>query len=305
MTYRISTVADLTGIPRNTLLAWERRYGLVRPTRHENGYRSYSDQDVALILRLRNAIAAGLRIGEAVELVRKETTGGTTSESPEAQNRDFGGMRAELLQALVEYRRHDVEDILGRVSAIPLRERVREIYFPLANQVSSLFAQKQISLAQEHYASALLRSHWVTVLVATEGKSPSAPLAVTTTFTRDFQESVALILAIQLGAWGFRASYLGPSLTATELVRLARKQKPALACIACASPPSLEVLSTYTGELSSCTGTRWILGGPLPELTPPTGVLFCEEWSELSPETCAPRGPIQVENSLAVEWPAL
>ena len=31
MTYRIKTAVRLTGIPRNTLLAWERRYVVYRP----------------------------------------------------------------------------------------------------------------------------------------------------------------------------------------------------------------------------------------------------------------------------------
>ena len=31
MGYRIKTGSDLTGIPKNTLIAWERRYGLVAP----------------------------------------------------------------------------------------------------------------------------------------------------------------------------------------------------------------------------------------------------------------------------------
>ena len=51
MRYRMKTVSELTGIPRNTLVAWERRYGLPEPERLANGYRLYSDADVELLLK--------------------------------------------------------------------------------------------------------------------------------------------------------------------------------------------------------------------------------------------------------------
>ena len=53
MAYQIKDVADLTGIPRNTLIAWERRYDVVKPVRAENGYRYYSDEDLKTLLRVK------------------------------------------------------------------------------------------------------------------------------------------------------------------------------------------------------------------------------------------------------------
>lgn len=49
MSYRVKTVSQLTGIPRNTLVAWERRHGILEPSRSEGGYRLYTDQDVAYL----------------------------------------------------------------------------------------------------------------------------------------------------------------------------------------------------------------------------------------------------------------
>ena len=33
----------MTGIARNTLLAWERRYDILEPTRSDTGHRMYTD----------------------------------------------------------------------------------------------------------------------------------------------------------------------------------------------------------------------------------------------------------------------
>ena len=56
MGYRIKTVSEILEVPRNTLLAWERRYGLVKPERLPNGYREYSEQDIETLRSLEAAL---------------------------------------------------------------------------------------------------------------------------------------------------------------------------------------------------------------------------------------------------------
>jgi DNA-binding transcriptional MerR regulator len=73
MSYRIRTVVEITGIPRNTLLAWERRYGIPEPGRTEGGHRVYREEDLQLLVRLQKLLDQGLRIGEAVALLRRNS----------------------------------------------------------------------------------------------------------------------------------------------------------------------------------------------------------------------------------------
>ena len=70
MDYQVKAVSQLTGIPRNTNLAWERRYGLLDPARTPEGFRIYSEDDVQLIERTKELIAKGYRVGQAVQLLR-------------------------------------------------------------------------------------------------------------------------------------------------------------------------------------------------------------------------------------------
>jgi len=71
MSYRIKTAARLTGIPRNTLLAWERRYQVVEPARAPNGYRVYTDTDIARLISVRQLLDQGFKVGEAVRLLQQ------------------------------------------------------------------------------------------------------------------------------------------------------------------------------------------------------------------------------------------
>ena len=56
---RIGALADKTGISRRLLRYYEEQ-GLLQPLRHSNGYREYSEADVAAVRHIRALLAAGL-----------------------------------------------------------------------------------------------------------------------------------------------------------------------------------------------------------------------------------------------------
>jgi DNA-binding transcriptional MerR regulator len=61
-------VVQRTGVPADTIRAWERRYGAPAPCRTSGNQRLYSERDLALICWLRDQTKAGLTISQAVAL---------------------------------------------------------------------------------------------------------------------------------------------------------------------------------------------------------------------------------------------
>ena len=61
--HRIHRVAKLTGLSKDVVRVWERRFGLVKPGRSANRYREYSDEDVALLRFLKGELERGQTIG--------------------------------------------------------------------------------------------------------------------------------------------------------------------------------------------------------------------------------------------------
>jgi DNA-binding transcriptional MerR regulator len=96
--YRIKSVAAQTGVSTATLRAWERRYGLVQPTRSEGGYRLYSDDDVRTITRVRELIDQGYKVGEAIASM--QAPGGSVSQHIWTAER-VGDLRERLGGALL------------------------------------------------------------------------------------------------------------------------------------------------------------------------------------------------------------
>jgi len=67
----LKAVSRRTGIPAATLRTWERRYQFLRPERSSSGYRLYGEQEVARILKVKQLLHQGVRIGEAMATVAR------------------------------------------------------------------------------------------------------------------------------------------------------------------------------------------------------------------------------------------
>src|SRR3954470_12420068 len=66
---RVGELARRVGVSPETLRAWERRYGVLRPVRTGGGYRIYGAADVARAERMRALIDAGWAAAEAARTI--------------------------------------------------------------------------------------------------------------------------------------------------------------------------------------------------------------------------------------------
>ena len=60
----ISAVERETGLSKDVLRMWERRYGFPKPARDENGEREYSPADIAKLRAIRRLMDVGMRPGK-------------------------------------------------------------------------------------------------------------------------------------------------------------------------------------------------------------------------------------------------
>src|SRR5690242_2505819 len=65
---RIGELSRRSGVSRELLRAWERRYGLLRPARSPGGLRLYSDDDLGRVQAMQQNLAEGFAAAEAAAL---------------------------------------------------------------------------------------------------------------------------------------------------------------------------------------------------------------------------------------------
>ncbi len=70
--YSIGAASRRTGLSIHVLRAWERRYGVVRPSRTRGRQRLYTDAELERLRLLRRATEAGRTIGQVAKLSTAE-----------------------------------------------------------------------------------------------------------------------------------------------------------------------------------------------------------------------------------------
>ncbi len=91
---KIGELAEATGVPQRMLRYYEQQ-GLISPERSDNGYRSYRDEDVDRVQRVRSLIRSGMptRLIRVVLEMQDETWTAKCT-------RDFAETLAEELRAI-------------------------------------------------------------------------------------------------------------------------------------------------------------------------------------------------------------
>lgn len=261
MAYRIRTVVEMTGVPRNTLLAWERRYGVPTPDRTDGGHRVYSQADVDLLLRLKGLLDKGHRVGEAVALLRRNAeperanAGGTT---PIVQHRE------DLKEALLDFDRATADELFHQISTHAIRRVIDDVLLPLQREVGDAWHAGEVSVAQEHFATAFVREQLITMLNRLESGPQGGPVAVCAGYPGERHELGLLAVAVKLALRGWRVAYLGADLPLEELAGFLMTRKARLICQSVFIPKPAEQLREYAGRLLRLApdDTVIALGGP-------------------------------------------
>ncbi len=234
MSYRIKSVAALTGITTATLRAWERRYGIVSPQRTEGGYRVYSEQDVERLLRIKSMVDRGYKVGEAVALLDHD---GTVEVPPLSIPEDFvTEIRTSLFEALLALDRPRADRIAEQLGFLPFDRRVDEILMPILREVGGCWERGKISVAQEHFASVFVREKLIG-MIEYLGSGPAAGREVVCAGAPDELHELGLLgIAIHLALAGWRVTYLGADVPLTDLEGVLQERTPVLVCTSIITP---------------------------------------------------------------------
>ena len=230
MGYRITTVSRLTGIPRNTLLAWERRYSLVKPERLDNGYRSYSDTDIDYLRTVKQLVDSGYRISEAIALVEERSTP-TAATAGGTPAHDIAGVRDTLLSALLAFDRSAADACVLPVSMSGHEHLLDHLYLPLLRTIGDGWEQGRVTVAQEHFASGFIRERMLAMLVAVGFGPAGGRRTMCACMAGERHDGGLLSLSVRLTLRGHHVSWLGADLPADSLIQAAATQKVELVCV--------------------------------------------------------------------------
>ncbi len=254
-------VSRLTGLPHDTLRAWERRYGAVVPQRTSTGRRYYSPHEVNRLKLLAQLVERGHAIGSIAKSADTQLVALLANEKAEALSgetgREASGQHvAQLLESLGAF---DLESLRVQLALIRYRMSPRDFVFYLVPQlmmrVGARIEKGEFTVAQEHALSDLIKTHlrqFYEGLEPLEGTRKGAPSLLFATSEGDFHEFGVIMAAILCRSRGYRTQYLGANLPAASLADAARRVKPRAVVIGLSRLPDEHVKvspDTYVREL--------------------------------------------------------
>lgn len=255
-TFNLKAVIQETGLRPDTLRAWERRYGLPQPDRTEGGHRLYSRHDIETLKWLVARQQEGLSISRAVDLWHRLASEGQdplhTAELPSpvaglvTTPFSVGHGIAELRQAWIDaslaYDEQMAEHIIAQASALyPIETVCFELLQKGLAAIGSGWYQGDISVQQEHFASALA-VRWIEALVvATPAPTRSDRVLVGCPPDEEHTFSL-LVITLLLRRHGWKALYLGANVPVSRLEYTIAAARPQLVILAAQRLPSAATL---------------------------------------------------------------
>ncbi|MDQ2864808.1 MAG: MerR family transcriptional regulator [Candidatus Eremiobacteraeota bacterium] len=256
--YRISVVSRRTGLSIDKIRIWERRYGLIRPTRDGSGVRQYSARDIERLSLVRDAVELGHPVGRVASFsnarlrrIVKSSDGprAGTQRAALAAAGSAASAIALIVAAVERFDPAEVERILDTLAISMAREAiVLDVLIPLMHEVGELWSHGRVSIAQEHLVSQIVRNS--IGRLARFRPSDDARAMLFATPPNDAHEFGIVLAANLASARGIAAYVLGTNVPLDELVTAAAGIHPSAVVVALTLDPPAPDAVAYVDALA-------------------------------------------------------
>lgn len=265
--YRIQKAAELTGVSEELIRAWERRYGILNPERTDSGYRLYSEQDVAVLKRLKALTDSGLSISQAARLVpdlvrELEEQRARTVEAPSDAASPLDRWQAEILSAAERLEQRRIDAILDEaLSALTPLVAFDGLIVPTLQEVGERWHRAELGVAQEHLATQALRTRVLSLLHG--APMGGARHVVVACFPEEQHEMGALGAALRFRYAGFRVTFLGQRTPIAGLGTVVAQVRPVAVALSAVTDEGAVAFEAAASAIRKVvpTDTLVVLGG--------------------------------------------
>jgi MerR family transcriptional regulator, light-induced transcriptional regulator len=261
--FQIGDLARRVGVGVDTLRAWERRYGLLHPQRSAGGFRLYSAADEATVRAMLAEIRRGFSPAQAAKLALSHSgrssgpaSGPATGSEPvdpaaaPAERERSADRRGRLREALLAFDGRAAHELVDALFAeFTLNAVLDDVVLPCLHELGDLWEAGEVSVAQEHFASNLIRERLLGLARQWDhGRGPRAVLACPPGERHD----IALIcFGLALGAAGWRIVFLGPDTPIDTLAEVSRALEADVVVLAATDPARFAALTATLRPLAA------------------------------------------------------
>ena len=215
--FPIRTVSELTGVNSVTLRAWERRYGLIKPSRTPKGHRLYSREDIQLIREILDRLSMGVSIGQIAREILD------TAVEDERDTDAWTRYSRQMIDAVVRFDDQMLDRVYNdAMSLYPVDVVTTRLIMPLLEELGSRWEMKTGSVAEEHFFSVYLRNK-LGARFHHQNLKNTGPRLIAACLPGEHHEFGILLFTLMAQSRGYRIILLGADLPVTELEHVAER----------------------------------------------------------------------------------
>jgi MerR family transcriptional regulator, light-induced transcriptional regulator len=262
-TLRIGELSRRVGVSPEVLRAWERRYGVLRPTRSEGGFRLYSAGDEERVRRMLALQQEGLSPSVAARAAAAADGAAPAAVSAE-------GLRRALADALDRFDEAAANRAFDHaLAAVTLDTLLQDVLLEYLADLGDRWSAGLASVAQEHFASNVIRGRLLGL--ARDWGQGGGPLAVLACAPGELHDLGLICFGLALRARAWRIAFLGADTPVDTLLRTADELRPGLVVVAATTPERLSRVRSELGELAGATRLALAGAGATERLTAAIG----------------------------------
>jgi MerR family transcriptional regulator, light-induced transcriptional regulator len=236
--FPIREVSRLTGVNPVTLRAWERRYGLIQPTRTDSGHRLYSQADIDSVRSILAWIERGVAVSKVGKILAKSDSIKAASAPvyQEVSINEWADWQAQLRNAIGAFDEVKLDRLYGQVfSSYPLAVVFQDILMPLWQELllrQDEFGQTSEWLFFDTFLRARILQRLQSLRSHAEGRVLLAALP------GRCRELELLVAALLLSGSDNAISVLGLGQPVEELTLVCERMQPQALVLFSNQPPS-------------------------------------------------------------------
>jgi DNA-binding transcriptional MerR regulator/methylmalonyl-CoA mutase cobalamin-binding subunit len=221
----ISSVERETGLSKDVLRMWERRYGFPQPGRDDNGERQYSPADIAKLRAIKRLMDVGMRPGKLVEHSLDELNALADLRSSARRDQLAPALDRDVIALLQS---HDATGLQNTLANLTMRQGLQrfvlETVVPLNRAVGDAWMRGELQVFEEHLYTEQVQVALRTAVNAFP-RQTGVPRVLLTTFPGEQHGLGLLMVEALLVPEGVQCISLGPQTPLEDIRRAATAHK--------------------------------------------------------------------------------
>ena len=255
ITVSIAAVERDTGLSKDTLRVWERRYGFPSPVRDAYGERAYPLDQVEKLRVIKRLLDNGHRPGRVVTMSVEElqSIGESLAAAPQ---RFTAAGNTDLREYIVAIKSHDVQGLRRQLGQAMMRlgvgSFVCDVIAPLNVMVGDAWMRGQIEVFEEHMytesVNIVLRN---AISAGPNASEQASPRVLLTTFPQEPHGLGLLMAEVMLALEGANCISLGTQTPIWDIVLAATAHKADIVALSFTASQNPNYVSHGLDELRS------------------------------------------------------